>query len=53
MSSKKETPVAEHETPATDRTPTPAKALSIGLIVWILVGGLAVLGVFSFLQSRG
>lgn len=45
--------VASHETPATDRTPGPAKALSIGLVVWIIAGGLAVLGVFSFLQSHG
>lgn len=53
MPSEKETPVAEHETPATDHTPTAAKALSVGLLVWILAGALAVLGVFSFLQSRG
>lgn len=53
MISKKETPVADHETTATGRTPTAAKALSIGLIVWVLVGALAVLGVFTFLQSHG
>lgn len=54
MLPKNETPVAEHETPATDRTTTTAaKALSIGLIVWIPVGVLAVLGVFTFLQSHG
>ncbi|MET0407531.1 MAG: hypothetical protein ABW006_04100 [Hyphomicrobium sp.] len=53
MVDQKETAVSEHETPANDRTPTAAKALSIGLIVWVLVGALAVLGVFSFLQTRG
>lgn len=53
MPSEKETPVAEHETPENDVTPTAAKALSVGLIVWIIVGALAVLGVFGFLQSQG
>jgi hypothetical protein len=50
---EKETPASTHEIPATDRTPGLAKAFSIALIVWLVVGALAVLGVFSFLQSRG
>lgn len=48
MPSEKETVVAEHETPATDHTPEPAKKLSIGLMVWILVAALAVLAVYGF-----
>jgi len=45
------TAAAKHETPATDKKPTAARALSIGLVGWILVGG-AVLGLFSFLHER-
>jgi hypothetical protein len=47
MPSEKETVVAEHETPATDHTPEPAKKLTIGLAVWILVASLAVLAVYG------
>ncbi len=49
MPSDRETAVAEHETPATDHTPEPARKLTIGLIAWVLVGGLAVLGVYGFI----
>ena len=41
------------ETPSDERTPGPARALSVALIVWIVAGALAALGVFSFLQGRG
>lgn len=50
---QKEAPVFERETPETHRAATAAKALSIGLLVWMIVGGLAILGVFTFLQSHG
>lgn len=50
----RETAVSEHETPRTDHTPFPAKVLTIGLLIWLAVGGLAVLGTYSFLlQGRG
>ena len=52
MATDKETPVAEHETPATDRTPEPAKRLTVGLLVWILAAALVVLGVYG-LWIRG
>lgn len=48
MSSEKETAVAEHETPATDHTPEPARKLTIGLAAWILISGLAVLAFYGF-----
>jgi hypothetical protein len=48
MPDQKETAVAEHETPATDHTPEPARKLTIGLPVWILVGALTVLAVYGF-----
>lgn len=52
--SEHETAVSEHETPKTDHTPFPAKVLTIGLVVWLVVGGLAVLGTYSYLlQGRG
>jgi len=47
MPSEKETAVAEHETPATDHTPEPARKLTIGLAVWALVA-LAVLAFYGF-----
>jgi hypothetical protein len=49
MSTQHETAVAEHETPQTDRTPAPAKALTIGLVIWLVAGGLAVLAAYAFL----
>ena len=49
MPADQETAVAPHETPQTDHTPVPAKILTIGLVVWLLVGGLAVLGAYAFL----
>ncbi len=49
MPADQETAVAPHETPQTDHTPAPAKTLTIGLVVWLLVGGLAVLGVYAFI----
>ena len=48
MPSEKEAAVAEHETPATDHTPEPARKLTIGLAVWVLVGALAVLAFYGF-----
>lgn len=48
MPSSNHTPVAEHETPATDHTPEPAQKLTIGLAVWILSSALAVLAVYGF-----
>lgn len=54
MPAEKETAVAEHETPQTDHTPFSAKMLTIGLVIWLLVGGLAILGVYAFLlQGHG
>lgn len=54
MPDQNETAVAEHETPKTDHTPFPAKVLTISLVVWLVVGGLAVLGAYSYLlQGRG
>lgn len=54
MPSECETAVSEHETPSTDHTPFPAKVLTISLVIWVIVGGLAVLGTDSFvLQGRG
>lgn len=54
MHSSKETAVSEHETPQTDHTPFPAKVLTISLVIWLVVGGLAVLGTYSYLlQGRG
>lgn len=47
MAADEGTPVAEHETPATDRTPEPAKKLTIGLLVWILAAALVVLGAYG------
>jgi hypothetical protein len=47
MPSENETAVAEHETPATDHTPEPAKKLTIGLGIWIIVASLAVLAVYA------
>ncbi|MET0905429.1 MAG: hypothetical protein ABWY10_05075 [Tardiphaga sp.] len=49
MPSENETAVAEHETPATDHTPEPAKKLTIGLGIWIIVASLAVLAAYTFL----
>jgi hypothetical protein len=49
MPADRETAVAPHETPQTDHTPVPAKMLTIGLVVWLLGGGLAVLGAYAFL----
>lgn len=54
MPSTKDTAVSEHETPQTDHTPFPARILTIGLAIWLIVGGLAVLGTYSFLlHGRG
>jgi hypothetical protein len=50
MPSQHETAVAEHETPQTDHTPAPAKALSIGLVIWVLVAGLVALGAYALLR---
>lgn len=47
MPSENETAVAEHETPATDHTPEPAKKLTIGLGIWIIVASIAVLAVYA------
>lgn len=52
MAADRETPVAEHGTPATDHTPEPAKKLTIGLLVWILAAALVVHGVYG-LWIRG
>jgi hypothetical protein len=49
MPADQETAVAPHETPQTDHTLAPAKMLTIGPVVWLLVGGLAVLGAYAFL----
>jgi hypothetical protein len=52
--SEHETAVFKHETPQTDHTPFPAKVLTISLVIWLVVGGLAVLGTYSYLlQGRG
>ena len=54
MPAEQETAVSEHETPQTDHTPFPAKVLTISLVIWLIVGGLAVLGTYSYLlQGRG
>ncbi|WP_211910732.1 hypothetical protein [Tardiphaga alba] len=54
MPQHNETAVAEHETPQNDHTPFPAKVLTISLVVWLVLGGLAVLGTYSYLlQGRG
>lgn len=54
MPAERETVVSEHETPQTDHTPFPAKVLTISLVVWLVVGSLAVLGTYSYLlQGRG
>ncbi len=52
MTADNETPVAEHETPATDHTPEPAKKLTVGLLVWIFGAALVVFGVYG-LWARG
>lgn len=52
MAADKETPVAEHETPATDRTPEPAKKLTIVLLAWILAAALVVLGLYALWIRR-
>jgi hypothetical protein len=53
MATENETSVSQHETLATDRTPSAAKALSIWLLIWVFVSGLAVLGAFTFLRGGG
>ncbi|MET0968543.1 MAG: hypothetical protein ABWY18_05010 [Tardiphaga sp.] len=40
----------EPDTTNTDQTPAPAKALSIGLLVWCGFGALILLGVYYLIQ---
>jgi hypothetical protein len=50
MPAEHETAVAQHETPQTDHTPAPAKAITIGLVAWCLFGGLLILGAYALLR---